>query len=589
MSTIKILAAAVLLCHTLSTHIIAQENKPESIRIIHSGVLRAADRKSGGISLMDFSRLGNVEDADVARLKVYSNVEILELRCTGVGDAGLLHLRGLNRLRVLDLTFTQVTDAGLRELRMLPALRELKLYGNKSITGSGVSELTGLEVLELQLTSADDARMVAVGKLTNLKALDLGGARVGDSGLQALSKLQTLERLNLSRLIGGDGQDNAPTDAGVKHLLRLKKLQYLSLAGTKITDAGIRDLANLPQLQGLNLRNTDISDASLTTLKSLTQLRQLQLGATRLTDSGLAELSGLKTLEHLVIDGTHVTDAGLKVLRTMTTLKFINVSNTKVTQNGSAKLRRFLPKAEIEASAEHHSTVKGPIVLVEHCTKSFRNVDAVALPNRVYLKASLRYGKSLHFLSNRFGELGLPEGILMVGTVVRGDRLGGSRLRYYQLTSVPSWKRVTEPGECREVYLTQDDDDEGLSWEATPAAASPQRVKYEQAQDRFRDQVKDVRDKVMAALDKAEQAATGTGNDVSLTELKRRREQFLLRSEIPDLPDQAQLRQQLRAARSELDAALSEFRKQEPDTTFYERALDAESEYSRLLSGATAR
>ncbi|MBI3865459.1 MAG: hypothetical protein HY290_26585 [Planctomycetia bacterium] len=176
-------------------------------------------------------------DESLARLKVLTGLQGLNLTSTPVTDAGLVHLQGLTNLRALDLTGTKVTDAGLASLNRMQALRRLELF-NTQVTSAGLAHLT---------------------ILTDLRELNLSDTQVADAGLAHVKELKKLQSLNLHK--------THVTDAGLAHLTDLTSLEWLDVSGTQVSDAGLVHLKGLRNLQWVNLSSTRTTDAGLAGLK----------------------------------------------------------------------------------------------------------------------------------------------------------------------------------------------------------------------------------------------------------------------------------------------------------------------------------
>lgn len=104
------------------------------------------------------------------------------------------------------------------------------------------------------------------------------------------------------------------------------------------------------------------------------------------------------------------------------------------------------------------------IYLLEQSLKAFRIVKTVNLSRRVYLKKTAMTGVPQHFMSNGFGKMDAPEAFLLSGSVVRGDRIGGTKERFYVLTADGKWRRTEGP----ESYFVQDDTKSGRQHERFP-------------------------------------------------------------------------------------------------------------------------
>jgi len=103
------------------------------------------------------------------------------------------------------------------------------------------------------------------------------------------------------------------------------------------------------QVVQLKLTNQQVTDQDLQKIKPFKQLLQLQLEKSKITDEGLEHLRSLTSLEQLNLYGTGITDKGLEVLASCKQLKSLYLWKTNVTEEGIAKLKKALPKLNIEA------------------------------------------------------------------------------------------------------------------------------------------------------------------------------------------------------------------------------------------------
>ncbi len=257
-------------------------------------------------------------------------------------DSDLAHLTDLVGLERLNLTGGQITDVGLQHLKDLTNLRGLML-ANTQTTDAGLAllaRLKGLQHLWLVNCPITDAGLVPLQSLTGLQDLALlMNTQITDAGLERIGGLTALRFLYL---VG-----NQFTDAGLARLKGLTALRELSLPATRVTDAGLALLAGLPGLEGLTLQSTRITDAGLEHLKGLTRLRSLDLSSTRVTDAGLAHLQRLTGLQRLVLGKTRITDTGLEHLTGLTGLQQLDLTGTQVTDAGAQRLEQSLPKLTI--------------------------------------------------------------------------------------------------------------------------------------------------------------------------------------------------------------------------------------------------
>jgi hypothetical protein len=113
---------------------------------------RAVIESLGGIVEVDMHQLGDPvywvqlsagyrgTDDDLAYLKAFSHLAVLQIRHNGVTDKGLAYLKGISTLQTLELDGTKVTDAGLVHLKGLTQLRTLSLTSTR-VTPEGVEAL----------------------------------------------------------------------------------------------------------------------------------------------------------------------------------------------------------------------------------------------------------------------------------------------------------------------------------------------------------------------------------------------------------------------------------------------------------------
>lgn len=135
----------------------------------------------------------------------------LSLRGKNLTDTSLAPLAGLHRLRRLHLAETQITPDGLSRLKHLP-LDALRLEESKTVTMSAI-----------------------VGVFPNLRELSVERCTLADADIAEISQLTNLEVVNLNQ-----------TDANrrtVESLRKLPKLRWLQIDGTDIDSEGKQKLA----------------------------------------------------------------------------------------------------------------------------------------------------------------------------------------------------------------------------------------------------------------------------------------------------------------------------------------------------------
>lgn len=89
-----------------------------------------------------------VTDADLKVLKVFPELEQLDLCDTNITDEGLAQVAGLTNLDWLGLDKTRITDAGMVYLKNMQKLETLSLE-HTQITDNGLPHLTDLKALRL--------------------------------------------------------------------------------------------------------------------------------------------------------------------------------------------------------------------------------------------------------------------------------------------------------------------------------------------------------------------------------------------------------------------------------------------------------
>lgn len=189
-----------------------------------------------------------------------------------------------------------------------------------------------------------DETMALVESFHNLTDLSLEGTQVSNAGIAYLHSMRKLEWLNLYRCPVGD--------RAMEQLKRLPRLQHLPIGSTNVTDAGLQHLQEMRQLEYLGLRNTQVTDQGIQNIKNLTNLTGLHLGETKITDEGVVALQGLNKLNTLWLDNTAVTDNCVASLANLVGLTQLHIHNTAMTEEGISRLRRLLPRCDIEASTK---------------------------------------------------------------------------------------------------------------------------------------------------------------------------------------------------------------------------------------------
>jgi internalin A len=308
-----------------------------------------------------FPSQSTMDDAGLAQLSGLTELEDLDLRCSGLTGAGIVHLAGMRKLRMLKLGSIPLRDEHLAPLSGLTKLWELSLTGDQ-LSDLGISHLAPLTDLKQLLIYDGNPRIVKGGQpktksnpeglaevagepmvitsrglqallgMTELRLLQLTSSRIED--LSPIRNLKALSQLHLP--------NSSITDEGLAPIAGLGNLQHLNLSrNPKIADAGMTHLSGLPKLGVLSLGGTSVGDAGLPAIGRITSLTSLGLDGNRVTDSGLASLAGLKNLEHLGLGGKSVTGIGFRSLAGLTGLKTLSMNDSGVTDEGLAGIAQL--------------------------------------------------------------------------------------------------------------------------------------------------------------------------------------------------------------------------------------------------------
>jgi serine/threonine protein kinase len=188
---------------------------------------------------------------DIAPIRVFNALRVLDLWGTKVGDAGLAHFKDCKNLRWLKLRGTQVTDSGLTHFKDYKNLIEL----------------------DVSATQVGDTGMAHLKDCQNLTGLVLVETHVTDAGLSLLKGHTSLSRLYL-------GDNPQVSDTGLAHLKDML-LKRLDIYNTGITD--------LSPLQGMPLQDIRLTPKNIV--------------------KGMDILRGMKSLKTIGIDWNQIWPA----------------------------------------------------------------------------------------------------------------------------------------------------------------------------------------------------------------------------------------------------------------------------------------
>jgi Leucine-rich repeat (LRR) protein len=260
-----------------------------------------------------------VTDAQLVVFKDCKNLtELILVGAEMVSVAGLADFKNCRNLTRLDLTRTNVTAKGLAH------------FGG----------CKNLAILTISGTEVTDGALAAFKNCKNLTSLDLSHTPIADAGLAPFKECKNLKTLKLNV--------TQVTDAGMANFKDCANLERLYLEGTQVGDVGLAHFKNCKNLEHLFLFGTQVSDAGLATFNDCKNLVALDLGGTRVGDVGLAHFKDCKNLFGLGLHITKVSDAGLVHLKDCKNLRGLDVRKSKVTATGIDKLKKTLPKCQIE-------------------------------------------------------------------------------------------------------------------------------------------------------------------------------------------------------------------------------------------------
>ncbi|MAG93562.1 MAG: hypothetical protein CMJ48_07415 [Planctomycetaceae bacterium] len=355
---------------------------------------------------------GHGDDRALPRIGQLAQLDLLDLRGTGVTDLGLSRLRGLTKLRSLvlaetavtddgvaqlakivsleslDLTSVPVTDESFKSLAALPRLRQLVLSGTHvSQEGLAAFRATHPDItivvdpvteqgwgrLRNQMEADEEGRIVGLSfngrrserltdadvehmlRLTDLKDLYVHHCAIEERLLRAMAQLPALERLSLI--------DVPITGSELRALGDLQALKSINILGVSVGDAGFEALTRISALEDLGLSGAKgISDGAMMHLSRLPHLKRFSPPLT-LSDEGMQHLAPLTELEFLDLDTRRITDTGLVHLKDMARLQTLDLSHTKVTDKGLKHLEHlreltYLRFYSTRATAEGVETLK---------------------------------------------------------------------------------------------------------------------------------------------------------------------------------------------------------------------------------------
>jgi Leucine-rich repeat (LRR) protein len=246
----------------------------------------------------------------------------------------MIELARMPDLERLDLSHTRISDEGMLNLKPAPKIKELKLFYSEWITDQGMTAIKGwkhLKRLDVRGTRISDGTLAIVSQLTGLEALDVAHTEVTDVGLENLITL-----VNLKELAVGRGR---LSNNGLVILRMLPTLTLLDLSGARPTSP------DAPRGGGGGL---GIPEDMLKAITELKDLRTLYLGFSSIAPDQLRTLAMLDKVEKLGLQGCErLNDNALAELAKWKGLKYVDLQETPVTEKGLAELRKAKPSLKI--------------------------------------------------------------------------------------------------------------------------------------------------------------------------------------------------------------------------------------------------
>ncbi|MCC9655983.1 leucine-rich repeat domain-containing protein [Rhodopirellula halodulae] len=206
------------------------------------------------------------KEFDDAKAKTMSGLPALvavTFQDTSVTDEGAAVLAELNELVDVSLMNSPVTDQVLKSISTLPKLTKLKLRGTK-ITGEAFGPIAKLPLVDLELAETDfgPAGMQAISEIEGLQKLNLWLTKVDDESMKAIEGKTSLTVLNL---------DNCSfiTEGSIPVITSLPKLTLLHLGKSKVAPEALPELKVLQEMQTLFVNDLGLEEDKAMELKAM--------------------------------------------------------------------------------------------------------------------------------------------------------------------------------------------------------------------------------------------------------------------------------------------------------------------------------
>jgi hypothetical protein len=139
-------------------------------------------------------------------------------------------------------------------------------------------------------------------------------------------------------------------DETIALIAKLPRMDSLVVTSNSITDKGMAHLAQATSLLAWDIKSDHITPSCLSYLHGLPKLITVVLRSAKADDSWMPACAALSQLKYLALQGTAVTDSGLVAIENSKNLEAIVLEGTPVTASGVDRLRKILPKCNIEWS-----------------------------------------------------------------------------------------------------------------------------------------------------------------------------------------------------------------------------------------------
>lgn len=232
-----------------------------------------------------------------------------ELILNDASGVDLTVLSELTGLESLDLSGCTISNSVLSAISSLPQLKELKLSGCALTNVSALAPLTTLEVLDLSNNAIGDVD--ALQGMTALREVYLG-----TNTLSSISPLVALDNLELLDIASNRIATLAPLEGKTK-------LAALTASANKLTDVNV--LSGCTALKLVDVSNNQISD--LTPLSSLTELGTLL--ADHNTVEVLPDFSKATSLNRISLNYNSIPD--LNGLKGLPYLNYVSMDYNRIT------------------------------------------------------------------------------------------------------------------------------------------------------------------------------------------------------------------------------------------------------------------